>query len=169
MTRALEPAHASSAPSTIQSLGPRNRALARWVANGNVDPKSLSERFGITATRVLQVLRSPLFQAEVKRLQDRLEESAIDAKAELDALLPRAVEIVAEDLFEQEKSSKRTKVAFDVLDRTGNAPRQSEPGQKQGIQVNIFAPLPGEDPVAAEARLKPLREEALRNTQEEEE
>jgi len=117
---------------------------------------------------ITRIINSPLFKAELARLEDRLEDATMDTvKAELESLRPRAVEIVAEELFNEAPSKRRTKTAFDLLDRTDFYPRRPSEGDADDKSLLVlFAPMPGEDPEAAKKRLEGFRQIATRQVQD---
>lgn len=145
---------------TIQRLLPHHRAIARARAFG-VRPTEIALRFGLTESWVSEILNSPLMQAEIERLQRKCDEGAFDVARELDSMIPQAINVLGEDLFQPERSKQRTNVAVEVLGMRGWS-KQREP-QQSGDTFNIinFSPNPGEDPDAAKARLATVRDKIL--------
>jgi hypothetical protein len=133
--------------------------MARAVAFGGASHRDLSMRFGLHVQYVGQICNSNLFKAEVARLQKLLEEGALDIQKELNLRVPRAIEILDEELYQPERSASRTKAAFEILDRTGYS-KQREPS-KQGDTYNIvyLTPLPGESPLDAKKRIDKIKRE----------
>jgi len=74
----------------------------------------------MTPGQVSRVFASPLFQAELERLEALDEFAAFDARKELKLRQPKALEVIDEVLGNESlPSTTRARVAFDVLDRTG--------------------------------------------------
>ena len=83
-------------------------------------PKDISKRFGLSPSQVSIIINSPLFQAELARLEGEAEIQAVDVAKELRMLQPRALEILAEDLYNPNGDRKhKSHMALEVLDRTG--------------------------------------------------
>ncbi len=141
---------------TIESLRPHHRAMARSLTAGNT-PMDIAKRYGFTPAHITKIINSPLFKAEQQRLEILTEKVLIDS--ELLSLQPRAVEIIAEDMFRDMPSDKRTDTAFKLLDRTGYHPKNEQKGidNRRYTFVNL-APMPGENPEEAEKRIKIIRD-----------
>lgn len=152
----------------LETLRPQHRAMARAMLAGAL-PKDLAIRYGMTLSSLTRIINSPLFKLEYYRLENSLENMVVDeVRQDLESLRPRAVEVIAEELVAQQASARRTKCAFDLLDRTDFYPRKPESEQEKEVtKVLIFAPLPGEDPEIAKERLKGLRVEATKKLQSE--
>jgi hypothetical protein len=143
----------------VTSLMPHYQAMARAVAFGGARIQDVAMRFGMNAHHVGVIMNSNLFRAEVARLQKMLEEGALDVNKELMLRVPRAIEVVDEELFQPVRSAARTKAAFEILDRTGYS-KQRDPS-KSGDTYNIvyLTPLPGESPVEARTRIDRIQKE----------
>lgn len=152
----------------LETLSPHFRAMARALVAG-ATPSQLSDRFGLLPPRISDIIHSPLFKAEVRRLESRAEDVTIEAiKADLESLRPVAVEVIAEDLHMQKASRRRTKSAFDLLDRTDFFPRKpKDEGAPAGINVLILSPFPGEDPQVAKERIAQVRLKVQEKAEEE--
>ena len=110
----------------INYLHPHHRSMARMVATQGARNKDLCAIFGFTPGQISAIMNSPLFKVEVARLEALTEESEVNVRRDLVALQGRAVEVIAEDLFSEERKL-RSNTAFEILDRTGhgkNAPVQ---------------------------------------------
>jgi len=146
----------------LQALRPHHRSMARLQVAYGLRTKELAKRFGMLEPQVSIIVNSPLYQAELARLENFADEMAVDVGGELNQLAGRAVEIIAEDLHSKEKSAQRTKSAFAVLDRTGYHKKEEASDQrKQTLNFINLAPLPGEDPAESIARIKKIKEELL--------
>lgn len=143
----------------LKTLKPHHRGMARAQVAFGMKVKELADKFSLSPQQVTNITNSPLYKAELTRIESGADENARSLNDELKALAERAVEIVAEDLMSKEASQHRTAVAFNVLDRTGYAKHlKAEDNRKQKIVINNFAPEPGESPEAAKERMKQLRE-----------
>jgi len=140
-----------------QSMKPHYRGMARALVAG-VKPQELPSLYGMTKEAIGHILASPLFMAEVMRLEDMAEEVMVDVRGELEMLSGRAVEVISQDLYRDDPSAGRTKTAFDVLDRTGFHARQAGDGKK-GTTINILnlAPEPGTNPEEAKETINEIK------------
>ena len=152
----------------LQSLKPIHRAMARSLLAG-ATPADLQVRYGYSLSRISIIMAADLFKHEMERLEKEAEALVVDAHADLVSLKGRAIEIIAEELYSDMASARRTKSAFDVLDRTGSHPRGEAPktDNRKAVIIN-YAPMPGEDPKAAEERLDSLRKVAEKSLRDEE-
>lgn len=143
----------------IESLSPLYRGMARAQLAG-ATPATLADRFGLSPPRISEIIHSPLYQAELRRLEEMLVDATIDTvKTQMEGLRPRAVEVIAEELMTTSPSSRRTKCAFDLLDRTDFYPRR--PADALPININqkvlVLSPRPGESLEEAKARMAEVR------------
>jgi len=132
--------------------------MARYLVAG-VTQQELCRLFGMTPGRVSIIANSPIMRAEVKRLTSGLEDGARDIQKEIKELSADAFDIVAEDLLTMEKTPAKTRLALEVLDRSGFS-RGSRPGEQLSItpiQIVINTPGPG-DNNRGEGGGTPLRE-----------
>lgn len=123
--------------------------MARLVAQG-LRPGDIAERFGMLPSTVSIIINSPLFRAEVSRLEEQLELSALDAARELQELVPRAVEIIAQDLYASAGAGisrkEQRSTAFEILDRTGYAKKQDLHVGDKVVNIIYNIPEPGSRP-----------------------
>lgn len=152
---------------TIGRLAPHHRAMARAVAAG-VQPTDLAQEFGLTPSWVTQIIHSPLFKAEVRRLTGEVEAEQIASQRqiseELDLLLARSVEVIAQELHNNKASARRTDTAFKILDRRGYHPKNDQ-ASEDNRQFNFITltPEPGENPKEAMKRVNAVVREMKRN------
>lgn len=144
---------------TIQYLQPHHSAMARAEACG-ARKGELAKRFGLQPSWVTQVTNSPLYKAEVQRIRSQLERGTLDVQKELQIRIPRSLEVIDEELFQPERSQSRTKSAFEILDRAGYSKQKEPQGSGDTYNIAFFAPMPGEDPDEAKARINSLKREA---------
>ena len=79
---------------------------------------------GFSAGQVTRILRSPLFEAELARLEAQAEIETVSVGNELKRMASRAIEVLDENLEAENISRElKTKTAFDVLDRSGHSKR----------------------------------------------
>ena len=75
---------------------------------------------GFSPGQITRILHSPLFEAELMRLESQMEVETINVSSDLKRMATKAVEILDENLHSEELSRElKTKTAFDVLDRAG--------------------------------------------------
>lgn len=110
----------------VTFLWPHHRSMARLVVAG-ARPGELADSTGMSPGQISRILQSPLFQAELSRLEGRADELAVDVHSDLKKMSEVAVEVLAENLASDEISRElKTRTAFDVLDRSGHG-KKAEP------------------------------------------
>lgn len=110
----------------IGTLQDKTREIARFVLIG-WSTNAIADFLGFSKELIQQVRRSSLFRKYVDELQEKRDQSAIDFKADLERLIPEAIESYERVLSGTEGTpALRVKVAGEVLDRSGLGPvRQS--------------------------------------------
>lgn len=141
--------------------------MARAVAAG-ATPTDIAQDFGVTPSWVTQIIHSPLFVAEVARLSNDIENqqkiSQRRISDELDQLLARSVEVIAQEIHSQKSSARRTDTAFKILDRRGYHPRNDQAGDDNRVfNFVTLTPEPGENPEEAMKRVNAVVREMKRN------
>jgi len=107
----------------LQRLKPHHFGMARMVAVG-MTPGEIAVLTGFTPGQVSKIQGAPLFQAEVIRLRDDIDEGAVaNVQETLQGMAPRAAEVLDEDmnfmpLCPQDRKLRQT-AAIDILNRTG--------------------------------------------------
>ena len=147
---------------TISHLWPHHRAMVRYAAAGK-KPADIAAIFGMSLPQTSVIMNSPLFVAELNRLIKEMEMAIPDAAADLRTLVPRAVEVLSEELHAGDQgSSLRTRVAFGVLEGVGHLKKGGEVhiGDKE-IHFHSYTPRPGEDPEEVEGKLLEHRDEII--------
>src|SRR4030067_999257 len=99
-------------------LHPHLRSMARSMIAGGFKPGELATIYNLSPCQVSVIIHSPLFQAELTRLEAAAENSVLHTRKELEMLQPRALEVLAEDLFCPDRKL-RNYTAMKVLDKTG--------------------------------------------------
>lgn len=106
----------------IHQVRPWHRAMARMVVAG-ARPGEIAEAYGYTPSQVTLIMGSPLFQAEVARLEAAAEELAVDVNADLKQMAVRAAEVLDRELEAEPQNRQeralQVQTAFGVLDRAG--------------------------------------------------
>lgn len=146
---------------SLNRLKPHHRGMARAQVAFALRPTELAERFGLSLSWISQIINSPLYRAEIERLTMMADanSTAADVSGELKAMTRRAAEVIAEDLYQGERSVHRTNVAFNLLDRTGYHKKEIPVDRrKQKMIFYNFAPLPGDDVKEAERQAEKVRE-----------
>lgn len=103
----------------IGSISPLHRSMARALVVGRLRPKDLAIQYGYSYAQISVIINSPLFKVEVARIEALVEHNTCNVRAELEALQPRSLEVLAEDLH-SESGTLRNKTALEILDRTGH-------------------------------------------------
>lgn len=119
-------AHSHNLTPTISQLWPHHRSMARMFLEG-MQPGEVAAVTGFTPGQITRILHSPLFEAELARLEGQAEIEAAGVGNELKRMAGRAIEILDENLHSQDTEmvsrELKTKTAFDVLDRSGHSKR----------------------------------------------
>ncbi len=107
---------------SIHHLWGHHRKMARLVVSG-ATPGDLASLMGFSKGQISRILGSPLFQAEVRRLESSAEEIATDINRDLQQLAGPALENLEDDVFMEvgNLSERKTRQAASlaVLDRAG--------------------------------------------------
>ena len=107
-------------------LWPHHRSMARNLVAG-MTPGEVAVISGFTPAQISRIIQSPLFMAEIARLEAQAEHQAVDVRNDLQVMAVRAIEVMDENLHSDEiDRGLKTKTAFDVLDRAGYA-KQEKP------------------------------------------
>lgn len=116
-------AHSNNLTPTISQLWPHHRSMARMFLEG-MQPGEVALATGFSPGQVTRILHSPLFEAELARLESQAEQETVTVAGELKRMALRAVEVLDENLQAENISRElKTKSAFDVLDRSGHSKR----------------------------------------------
>jgi hypothetical protein len=87
-------------------------------------PGEVAAATGFSDGQVTRILRSPLFEAELARLESQAEGETATVVGELKRMAGRAIEVLDENLQAENVSRElKTKTAFDILDRSGHSKR----------------------------------------------
>jgi hypothetical protein len=112
--------HSHNLTPTIQQLWPHHRSMARLFLEG-FQPGEVAAITGFTPGQITRILHSPLFEAELARLESQAEIETVNIGSELKRMASRAIEVLDENLQAGNISRDlKTKTAFDVLDRSGH-------------------------------------------------
>ena len=115
----------------MQQVRHWHKAMARFAVAAGRRPGELARAFGITYAHASRVLASPLFQAEMGRLEALADYEAVDMRTELEMRLPKTLEVVDNifDLAETDADGNTVAVppalrlkkdlAMELWDRTG--------------------------------------------------
>ena len=115
--------HSNNLTPTISQLWPHHRSMARMFVEG-MQPGEVAVATGFTPGQITRILRSPLFEAELARLECQAEGESMSVVAELKKMAGRAIEVLDENLQAANISRElKTKTAFDILDRSGHTKR----------------------------------------------
>lgn len=137
----------------IHSMRPHHRSMARAVVAGGLTPGQLAETFGFSVSQVSAILGSPVFMAELERLEERSEDVVIQLREDIKNLRNRAIEVLDEDLHidptNSDNRKMRQKAAISSLEFTLG---KKEPGK-----------VPGSVVVNQQYNFNNMSEEELRN------
>jgi hypothetical protein len=111
------------------------------VAMGEVRNKDLARIYNMLPPQISIIVNSPVFIAEVARLEAEVEESICDVREGIRLLTPRAEQVLKEELYKDDgdaagekltlsERKMRLGVAFDVLDRDAGKKKMGESAAK---------------------------------------
>lgn len=122
----------------LGQIRPWHRSIARAVAAG-MRPGEVCEAYGYSPSHVTKILESPLFQAEVARIEAQAEESAVSVREDLQQMSLRAIEVLDEALdtpvADWQDRSRRIDAAFGVLDRAGYG-KKEQPSEHRHLHLH---------------------------------
>jgi len=125
----------------IGQVRPWHRQMARLVAAG-ARPGEIAGSFGYTPGQVSRILGSPLFQAEVARMEGQTEDLAVSVREDLQLMSLRAIEVLDASLDEPVESWKERATlidaAFGVLDRAGYG-KKEQPQDHRHLHLHAAA------------------------------
>jgi len=118
---------------------PVHGVIARLTVQG-LSPKDIAKAVGYNIESIYRLHKSPLMQAEIRRLEGTMEDIMIDADLRLKSLIHRAIDVIQENLGEPlagipHKSPDRealTKDAKFVIDQVMGQKKRGE-----SLQVNL--------------------------------
>lgn len=144
----------------LQQMRTWHKSMARMVVAAGKRPSELSRIFGLTPAQVTRILESPLFVAEVARLEGLADYEAVDMSLELQLRQGQALKIVDEILFdgedgEEARVSLLTKkdMALEILDRTGYG---KNPGTQKHLHLHKHEEVKELSDSDLDARIKSL-------------
>jgi len=126
----------------IKQLRNHHRSMARdIVAMGEVRNKDLARIYNMLPPQISIIVNSPVFIAEVARLETEVEESICDVREGIRLLVPRAEQVLKEELFKDDgvgegeelslsERKLRLAVATDILDRDSGKKKHGESAAK---------------------------------------
>ena len=126
----------------IKQLKNHHRSMARdIIAMGEIRPTDLARIYNMWPGQISIIINSPVFIAELARLEDLVEESICDVREDLRLLTPRAKQIITEELYKEDddvekpmplaERKMRLSTAFDILDRDSGRKKHGESGAKE--------------------------------------
>jgi len=102
-------------------------------------PNEIAESYGYSTSHISKVLASPLFQAEVARIECQAEAEAVSVRSDLQQMSLRAIEVLDEALEtpveDWNARSKRIDAAFGVLDRAGYG-KKEQPQEHKHLHLH---------------------------------
>jgi hypothetical protein len=103
-----------------RGISPRHREIMRRIAMGErqVD---IALDMRMSQVSLSFIVNSPLFQVELRKMMERVDESTYDAMRELRVIQKDAVEAIHESVKQTDLPVLRFHAARDVLNRTGVA------------------------------------------------
>ncbi|KKL10668.1 hypothetical protein LCGC14_2553530 [marine sediment metagenome] len=120
----------------LKQVRPWHRAMARAVATG-ARPNELAAMFEYSQTQISVIMGSPLFEAEVARLEAQADGSAVSLRTDLLKIGERAAEILDRETekdfhadgtrLNEKEVSRQVQISFGVLDRIGHGPKAEPP------------------------------------------
>lgn len=138
----------------IQQLRTWHKRMATLVACGT-RPSELARLFGYSNGMISRIVSSPLFEAEVNRIQAEADFNAADVRGTLQMLQPRSLSVLADDLMIDAEDPKLRKIrndtALEILDRTGYG-KKVEPQQNLHLHLHKEVHEMSDDELAKEAQ-----------------
>jgi len=136
------PVEALANRTQIRQLRNHHRSMARdIVAVGDLRNKDLARIYNMKPAQISIIVNSPIFLAELARLEDLAEENMCDVRQDLRLLAPRAKQVITEELYKEDDDDEkpmplaerklRLSTAFDVLDRDSGKKKHGESGAKE--------------------------------------
>lgn len=130
-----------TAAETYRNIWPRHREGLRLIAQGYRVGEAASA-VGLSTSGLSNLANSPLGRARMNKLQGQRDQNAINVRAQLDALAPKAMKVL-EDIVENGSSNGRNisvagqaRAAQDILDRTGyGAVKKIETNREGGMTI----------------------------------
>lgn len=122
----------------IKQLRNHHRSMARDVVSmGEVRNKDLARIYNMLPPQISIIVNSPVFIAEVARLEAEVEENILDVREGIRLLVPRAEQVLKEELHKEDgelageelslnERKLRLGVAMDILDRDSGKKKQGE-------------------------------------------
>jgi hypothetical protein len=102
----------------LEVVRPFHREVARRLALGQ-KPSAVAGALGVTPSRIQQLMNSPLFKIELKKLMDERDQSVVDVRNSLKEISPVALEILERTMYTAKSERLRKEAAESVLDRAG--------------------------------------------------
>lgn len=111
------------------------------IAMGEIRNKDLARIYNMHPSQVSIIVNSPIFEAELARLEADVEENICDVREDIRLLVPRATQVIKEELYKEDDSidkpmtlaerKMRLGVALDILDRDSGKKKHSESAAKE--------------------------------------
>ena len=126
----------------IKQLRNHHRSMARdIVAMGEVRNKDLARIYNMLPPQISIIVNSPVFIAELARLETEIEENICDVREGIRLLVPRAEQVLKEELYKDDgdlpgealslsERKLRLGVAVDILDRDAGKKKMGESAAK---------------------------------------
>ena len=108
----------------LQKLKTQHREIARLRFEGKKSAE-IASLMDMRVETVRQILRDPICQAAIERLNLSADDNAIDVRKRLSELNAKALDTIEECMDQDLSQAVRLSAAKDVLDRNGYAPRQA--------------------------------------------
>ncbi len=126
-------------PDGFTQIRPHHRSIARAHVSG-LAPTQLAITFGYTESHITRILKTPLFEAEVARLERNADDNACDIREDLRVMRAKAIENLDEDLNIEpttlQERAYRGLTSRDILERTG-VRKQDKPIVPPGGTLNV--------------------------------
>lgn len=115
--------------------------MARSLVAGGLTPGELADAYGFSVSHISRIINSPMFLAEVERLEAQADKVAADVREDIRKLAERAIEVLDEQLnMKGIPEQVRQRAAFDVLDRAGYGSKEKRPPGGNSLhltQINV--------------------------------
>jgi hypothetical protein len=126
----------------IGHLWPHHRSMARALLLG-ATPGDLAVTYGFSSSQISCIINSPLFLAELSRLESQAEENLNGIPADLEVLAGKAVQLISQELetlsASEEIWERKTKLdtCFKILDRAGYAKKDEPPPPQEHKHLHL--------------------------------
>lgn len=124
----------------IEQLKNHHKCMARDIVAGSLRNVDLARIYNMTESQISIIINSPCFVAYMAELEDKVEENICELREDIRLLVPRASQIIKEELFKEAPENQplglqerklRLATAFEIWDRDSGRKKHGESGAKE--------------------------------------